>query len=296
MGTSNSNKGTRGKGTPLIPTWLDSAGGTGPVTAPASPGNNIDENDPVIPPTVAVPQTLPPMPPAADANRYRTPRNNFSRFVRSGGSDRASLGRAISGYIAKASGGARQAARGMGSSRKASARILGFLSDVTERGVREVLRSLNLEGLVGRPIEELFLGLSDYVCPEGGTVDAGIAREAFIQTIVDLASNGVVDINSLNVDQIQTVFELYATHAIEERLYNEIGNNAITLSASAAEAEAIQKQLSDFIRNGVADALTAARSQFESLTPDRILVFVDSVYEQAFTLLLALGNLESARV
>ena len=292
MGTSNSNKGTGGKGTPLIPTWLD-ADNVDPKVIPTNTGEDTNNSDPVIPPTEAVPQNLPPIPPTADANRFRAPRANFSRFVRSGGKDRASLGRAVSGYITQVLGGTRQAARSMGSSRIASARILGFLSDVSKRGIQEALKTLKLEKLVGRPIEEIFVGLSDFVCPEGGTVDSGIAREAFIQTIAELSSEGVTDLNNLNVDQVQTVFELYATHAIEARLYNEIGNNAITLSASAAEAEKIQQQLRDFIKNGVTDALTNVRAQFEKIEPNHILELVDSVYEQAFTLLLSLANSES---
>ena len=106
----------------------------------------------------------------------------------------------------------------MGSSRGAGARLLGFLSDARAQGAREALRALNLGALAGRPIEEVFLGLADYVCPDGGTVDEGIAREAFIETIADLAAIGITDLDALTPDQMQTVFELYATHAIEARL------------------------------------------------------------------------------
>lgn len=292
MGTSNSNKGTRGRGTPLIPTWLDS-GGEFPPPADSQPNQGDNTNNNPDSPNDTLPQGLPPIPPPADPNRFRIPRANFSRFIRSGGNDRASLGRAVSGYVSKVLGGSRQASRSMGSSRVAGARILGFLSDVSERGVREVLSSLKLESLEGRPIEDIFLGLSDYVCPEGGTVDNGIAREAFIQTISDLAASGINDLNSLNIDQIQTVFELYATHAIEARLYNDIGNNSITLSVNATDAERIQGQLRDFIKNSVSDALSAARSELENLTPDRVLPFVDSIYEQAYVILLAVGSSES---
>lgn len=290
MGTSTSNKGARGKDTPLVPTWLDSdatfaepsaidpTGGSSPIPAPQD---------------IPAPPSYPTIPPAADPNRFRLPRSNFSRFARSGGSDRASLGRAVSGYIKQSSGGPRNAARSMGSSRKAGARLLGVLSDVAQRGVQEVLRSLKLESLAGRPIEELFTGLADYICPEGGTVDAGIARESFIRTIADLAESGITDLNNLNIDQIQTVVELYTTHTIEEKLYNEIGTNGITLPADVSAVENVQKQLHDFIQNSVADALTGARTTLETLTPDRVLEYVDSVYEQSYTLLAALAEAES---
>jgi hypothetical protein len=74
----------------------------------------------------------------------------------------------------------------MGSSRGASAGLVRFLNDASANGVREALRTLNLESLPGRPIEEVFAGLADYICPEGGSIDEGIARDAFVETIADL--------------------------------------------------------------------------------------------------------------
>lgn len=271
MGTSSSNKGPRGSGTPLVPSWLD----TGSEAQP--PQQN---------------ETPPPIPPTADPGRFRAARANFTRFVQSGGSDRASLARAISGYISRAGGGARQAAKSMGTSRQASKRLLGFLYDAAERGVQETLRTLHFEQLIGRPIEEIFLGLIDYICPEGNTGDAAIARDAFTRTIEDLAASGVTDLEGLSLEQIQTVFEMYATYTIEERLYNDIGNNVITLPQNVSQIDNIQEQLHDYVRGAVADTLAAAREEMESLTPERTLEFVDSVYEQTFNFLIDLSNSE----
>ena len=173
--------------------------------------------------------------------------------------------------------------------------MLGFLSDTVARGARAALQTLSLESLAGRPIEEIFLGLTEYVCPDGGTVDEGIARDAFIETIADLAENGVTDLNSLTTDQMQTVFELYATHAIEDRLCNDVGTKVIVLPSNARGAERIQAQLRDFIRRGVADALTAAREAMQALTPDGVLGFVERMYERAFAILHVLGQVESER-
>jgi hypothetical protein len=243
----------------------------------------------------SAPPNLPPIPAPAGAGRFTAARNNFTRFVSSGGQDTTSLGRAVSGYVSTASGGAQQAARRMGSSQTAGANLLGFLSDVRTRGAREALRTLNLEGLAGRPISEVFLGLADYVCPDGGTVDEGITREAFIETIADLAENGITDLDTLTADQMQTVFELYATHAIEARLCNDIGAKTILLPRDVRVAEQVQAQLRDFIRRGVSDALTAARRTLQTLTQDRVLEFVGRVYEQSFVILQALGEAEASR-
>jgi hypothetical protein len=183
----------------------------------------------------------------------------------------------------------------MGSSRATAARLLNFLSSATASGAREALRTLRLEGLAGRPIEEIFLGLADYICPDGGTVDEGIARDAFIETIADLAEAGITDLDSLNAEQMQTIFELYATNAIETRLCNDIGANAIILPPDTQQATQLQSQLRDFIFRGVADALTAARTELQALTPVNVLGFVTRVYEQAFNILQSLGEAEGDR-
>jgi hypothetical protein len=294
MGTSSSNKGTRGKDTPLIPTWLEPSNGGFeggvPGNNPSASGTPNVTNPEVTNPAVP---SYAPIPPAADPNRFRTVRSNFSRFVRSGGGDRSSLGRAISGYVSHTKGGPRNAAKAMGSSRSAGAKLLGFLSNAASNGTENALRAFNLESLAGRPVEEIFLGLRDYICPQGSTVDEGIATDSFVRTIADLADAGITDLNTLNVDQIQTVLELYMTHTVEERLYNDIGANTVILPEDEKEVENVQDQLHDFIQNGVADALTSVRNQIDGITPEKMTSFIDTVYEQTFTLLLAFGNKEA---
>ena len=84
-------------------------------------------------------------------------------------------------------------------------------------------------------MEEVFAGLADYICPDGGSIDEGIARDAFIETIADLAEAGITDIDGLTSDQIQTVFELYASHTIEARICNDIGTRVVTILSSNAQ-------------------------------------------------------------
>jgi hypothetical protein len=181
----------------------------------------------------------------------------------------------------------------MGASRQASANLASFLSGAIANGPREALRTLRLESLAGRPIEEIFLGMMDYVCPTGGSIDESIAREAFVETIADLAENGLTDLDALNADQLQTILELYASHAIEARLCNDIGIKIVSLPSDVAEALKIQTQLFDFIRRSVADAVTVGLATVAEMTPDRVLGFVTGVYEQAFAILQSMGEAEA---
>ncbi len=289
MGTSTAYGGPGG-GTPLVPSWLGSDGGDAqPSPAPADGSPNGDG----VAPSPPAPPNRPAIPAAADSNRFSGARNSFTRFASSGGGDRANLGRAVSRYVSTSSGGARRAAQRMGASRGAGARLLGFLADAQVRGVREALRSLDLEALAGRPITEIFVGLADYICPGAGTVDEGIAREAYVETIIELTTEGLTDLSTFTPDQMQTVFELYTTHAIEARICNDIGTKAVMMPTDAQAAHRVEVQLRDFIRGGVSDALTTARAASPNLTPEHIQSFVDTVYESAFAILQALGEAEA---
>ena len=314
MGTSNPFGGQPGN-SPLVPSWVGdgdsvpgASDGTGPDGQPQGGDGPGPPHGPPVPdgtrpdgqpPGGDTPPTGPPMPPPrapippiADPRRFAPARNNFSRFARSGGTDRRSLGRAVSHYVSSSTGGARTAAARMGSSRGAGGRLLGFLSEVATRGADAALRTLDLGVLAGRPIEEIFLGLVDYVCPDGGSVDEGIAREAFVETIADLAGAGITDLDGLTAEQMQTVFELYATNAIEARLCNDIGSRTITFPSDSRAAARVQAQLHDFIRRGVADALATADVAATALTPETVLGFVEGIYEEAFAILEIMGDAE----
>ena len=246
------------------------------------------------PQAVPAAPTLLAMPAVGAADRFTSARTNLTRFARSGGTDRGSLGRAMAGYVSTSSGGSRAAAQRMGSSRIAGANLLGFLSSAVSNGAATALRTLNLQNLAGRPIEDIFLGLMDYVCPfDGGTVDEGIARDAFVETIAELAENGIEDLDGLTFEQMQTIFELYARHAIETRLCNDIGMNTIKVPADAAEAASVQRQLLDFVCRSVSDALTQVRTALQALTPANVSGIVTRIYEQAFGILQALGETEA---
>jgi hypothetical protein len=177
----------------------------------------------------------------------------------------------------------------MGAAKTAGQRLLSFLTTAQSQGAQQALRSLNLQALAGRPIEEIFLGLADSIFPDGGSIDEGIAREAFVETIAELTVLGVTDFDALTLDQMLTVFELYTTRTIEARLCNDIGANSIAMPSSTSVVELAQRQIHDFIQRGVSDALSKARAA-GPLTTSTVQSFVDRVYEEAFEILRVMGE------
>lgn len=270
MGTSTPSAGPSGSRTPLIPSWLDD------TDSDEQPGDDAT-----------------PPPPEGKPDRFKAPRSSFSRFARSGGRDRASLGRSVAGYVSRTAGGPRNAARRMGASRTAGTRLLGFLGDTRARGVDQALRSLNLSRLAGQTLAEIFKGLADYVCPEGGDDDKSIARDAFFDTLTDITEAGITDLANLADGEVRTIFELFVTHTIERRLFNDVGTRAISLPADVQAVNDIQAQVHDFIASGVADAVTALDGVLPDLAGERLPGFVDDVYENAFRLLVAMGEAEA---
>lgn len=291
MGTSNSYGGPGGN-TPLIPSWLegddisDSSSQDEDSTNDDNQqdSNEQDHNDNTENPKVD---------PDNSNSRFQTARGNFTRFVRSGGSDRKALGRAVSGYVSSSMSGSKNASKKMGSSRHVAGGLINFLSSTRSAGVETALAERNLGHLIGKSAEEIFLGLADIICPQGGSVDEGIARNAFMETIVELAGASIDDLSQLTEEQVFTVIQLFATNSIEARLCNDIGIKICIAAENIPQVENVQAQLHDFISGAVSDALVKYATNINELSSDQTSKIVDDVYTEAFSILETLGDAES---
>jgi len=288
MGTSGSYGGPKGR-TPLIPTWLDTNDNQEQL-----PGTPTPTPDSAQPTTQNSPQ-LPNIPALENPRRFTAVRNNFSRYISSGGNDTRSRGRAIAGYIGSSSGGAKQAARKLGTSRRVAGRLVSFLSSAIQSGAAAALHALNLDKLTGHSIEEVFTALAGSIVPAEGTVDAGIARDAIIETAGELADSGITDLNKITFDQLLTILEIYTSRTIFDKLCNEIGSNSITLPKDIHQVEKIQVQLLDFIRRAVSDAIARETPGSKTLSQQQINGFVNTVYEQAHEILRQISEEEGNR-
>jgi len=259
MGTSTSNYGQNGK-TPLVPSWLED-----------------DDNQ----------QTIPPQ---ADPERFRIPRNNFTRYINSGGKNTGYLRRAASNYIQKSIGGSRNATVRLGSARTSTARIVSVLNGISKNGVEEAGIRFQLGDLIGKNAKDFFIDLIDFVCPDGGVTDEGIARSSYIEAIEDIPELATKNIEDLNDNELLVFVETYMTNVVQERLINDIGNKLISLPDDVNSVELLQSQMKDFIFGAVSDSIANLNVEIRDIESDNVSSIVDEMYEQAYSILASLED------
>lgn len=299
MGTSTAFGGGKNSN-PLIPSWLDASvdaqsnDKTSPLQNGESPAEQPDSSQEVPSITANNPQSIVTdiIPVLPSDNRFSTARRNFTAFTNSGGSDRASLGRAVASYVSKTAGGSRQAAKRMKSERTAGSRLGNILSMASTNGIREVIKNLNLNSLVNRPVADIYAALVDVICPQGGDLDDSIARDAYIEAIGEVAEMELGDLEQPSIDTITTIMECFISNAIKNRIMNAIATKVITLPDNVRAVQNIEGQLKDFIRGAVSDAIANKGNVFPTNQMNKT---IDSLYERSFVVLEALAEHEAVQ-
>lgn len=287
MGTS----GSFGGGKPMVPSWVGDPAPE-PAAAPADPATDGQDGAaeegqiPAVPTPVAqYPTIVPPAP----GRGFGSARGDMTSGTKSGSPGPIRRG---AGKFVAASGGGRAAARQMVSSRAVAGGVAGLARAFAEAGPTEALRRFNLEALTGAPAEQVFIALTDALCPPGGTIDEAIARDALLETIADLAANGIGNFDELTQDDLQEIFVGVVARSIEGKILNEVGTNAIKLSPDTASVERAQRMLHTFVFGCVRDRLQATDAKVASLDGSQIDGFVSDLYAAAFDLMQTLGEAE----
>lgn len=280
MGTSGTFGGSKSG---LVPSWVDdppSAPVAAPGDGPPAPGDGGAENS-------TPPAAYPPLEPPPAGSGVGTARGNLTRGART--SDSRAIRRGAGQYVAS-SGGGRGAARRMPSSRAAAGGIAGIARSFATKGPTEALRPFNLEGLAGAPAVDVFVGLTDALCPPGGTIDEAIARDAVLETVAALAAEGIGNFDDLTAEDLQEFFIGVVSRSIEGKILNEVGTNSIRVSPDLAAVERAQHMLHDFVDGCVRDRFAASGSSLTDINSQQIDNFVSDLYAAAFDLMQTLGE------
>jgi len=291
MGTSGTFGGSKNG---LVPSWVDEPASP-PAAAPDSAEPDSADGDgtgapdqngeALAGPTPA--QAYPPIPAVPASSGLGGARGNMTRGART--SDERALRRGAGRYVG-ASGGGRSAASRMPNSRAVAGGVAGLARNFVNQGPAEALRQFNLEGMAGAPAEDVFVALTDMLCPAGGTIDEAIARDAMLETVADLAAAGVGNFDELSADDLREFFIGVVSRSIEGKILNEVGTNAIAAPSDIGGVERAQAMLHDFVEGCVRDEFDARGNDLSDLDAAAIDRFVDDLYSAALDLVQALGD------
>ncbi len=286
MGTSGTFGGSTSS---LVPSWVDEPASS-PVAEPNdvgdAAGNGGTDGDGEAPPTPAAPAAYPPLPDVPVSSRLGIARGNLTRGARN--SDVRAIRRGSGKYVS-ASGGGRAVARRLPNSRAVAGGIGGLARSFTNQGPAEALRRFNLDGMAGAPAEDVFVALTDMLCPAGGTIDEAIARNAMLETVADLAAAGVGSFDELSPDDLREFFIGVVSRSIEGKIVHEVGTNSVSVPADIAGVERAQNMLHDFVMGCVRDEFEASGNELGDLDGSLIDSFVDDLYAAALDLVEAMG-------
>ena len=284
MGTSGAFGGSKSG---LVPSWVDEPA-SNPAASPDGAADDAQDGGPGGDGSAA-PTPYPPMPAIPASSGLGAARGNITRGART--SDGGAIRRGAGQYVG-ASGGGRAAARRMPSSRAVAGGVAGLARSFANQGPAEALRRFNLDGMAGAPAEDVFVALTDMLCPAGGTIDEAIARDAMLETVADLAASGVGNFDELSTDNLREFFIGVVSRSIEGKILNEVGTNAISVPADIAGVERAQSMLHDFVERCVRDEFEESGTALGDLEGDAIDSFVDDLYAAALDLIRALGEAE----
>lgn len=279
MGTS---KGYGGPSSGLVPSWIDD------VAQPAAPAAQPNGPGQSNPPQPGSPPSQPASPPSTPVNNagtgsLRGARSSFTRFARTGSP--SDLGNALSSYVRKGVGGSARGARRMGTSRATAGQLLTIFGDVQRNGAAETLRRLQLTVAPGQPASQVLLALLEFICPPGGAIDEGVARQAALNTIAELDEAGSGSFEDMTQTDRQNFFLDFVASSIESMILADLGGRGITMPDDVEAVERIQSQLSSFITGCTRGQLANRLEQWPAPTDQEVNQVTSAIYEAAFDLI-----------
>ena len=289
MGTS---KGYGGPPNGLVPTWLSPSSGDAGDSGAGEDSGGSDASGPA---------EDSPNPTSADAGGFTNARAAFTRFSKNASSN--SLAAAMASYVGGNSGGGRggngggvggggahRAARRMGSSRGAGARLLGVIRDFQQVGAADVLRRLDLGNMADRPAADVFVAMLEFLCPPGGAIDEAISRQAMLEAIGNLDQVGAPEFGALAPDQLREFFLDFVMRSIEGRVIADIGARGLLVSADVETLESTHTQLHEFIEGCCRVHLSGLLTGLETLNNRDVDRRIDEIYVAAFSLIAEAGE------
>lgn len=304
MGTSASSGGAGGNN-PLVPSWIGGSGGFPPPEPLPNPDDNTGEgddrgetdqgNDNADNNQQDGRHPGDQNGPADDTNRFRQPRRQFNKFVRSGGRSKPALRSALKGYSRNASGGTRQMARRMLPAVTRVGRFYEVINAVRDQGKQASLIQLNLSSYQDKPLYEVLSALGDAIFSDTGriyedTQDDSIVKHAYSNTVVRICELEGIDLDNITNQQVEVMIAIFIEETIAQRVISDIGNMLTEKNNDVSELIEIENNVyqivSGMVRNQIMPEIIATqrgdRTQIETQ--------IENIYHIAFDALAGLND------
>lgn len=271
MGTSTHNGGQKGA-TPLVPSWLEQ-----PDAIIQSPSDIVGDSD---------------IPPLGAKDRFTAPRGEFTRYINSGGRNNAQGRKSVSNYIKHSLGGSSNATKRLGAARSSSAKLLSIVAAYSSGGASAVEQFLSVSNLAHKIAAEAFIAIMDFICPDGGTQDEGIARSAYISAIEESPEIANIPFENLTSEQIMVVVGKSMANVIFARITNDIGNKIILLPDDRETSDNLVRQIKDFVKGAISDSIIRLGVEADTISHTQSTKIVDEIYKTAFEIMVSVGENE----
>ncbi|MBE7157713.1 MAG: hypothetical protein INR62_04645 [Rhodospirillales bacterium] len=172
----------------------------------------------------------------------------------------------------------------MGSSRRTAARLAGFVQAAQAGGTVQALRRFGLERCIGRPVREVLAELLEAMCPQGGRIDEGIARQAFQNAIVDFAAQDLPPVEQLTGEQWNVLFTDFLVRSIELRVIADVGQGSLKVTENVQQFREAAEVMHNVVMATVQEALGDTFARLGTVPETQLQALTDQAYERAWGL------------
>ena len=146
-------------------------------------------------------------------------------------------------------------------------------------GAQAVERYLSLENLSNRNATDALLAIADFVCPDGGPQDEGIARNAYITAIEESPEIASIPFEELTAEQMLLIVQKSMANVVCGRILNDIG-----------VAERLVAQIKEFVKGAISDAVSDLKVDVNNLSQHQSIDIVNEVYQTTFEIMARVGD------
>jgi len=292
MGTSSSGGGAGGKN-PLIPTWV--GGGSIDENTPETDtgagqentGNDAPEQSNSEPSENSAQEPHNPQQQVPNGNRYRQPRADFSKYIRSGGSNKNALKKALRTYSRTAAGSTTGMARRMRPSAVRVASFLGAINTVREVGSAAALQRFSLTPYAGKPLSDILAALSEEIFKNendafANTQDDNITRNAYANTVVRICDLDGIDLDTLTNEHVETMTAIFIEETIVQRVLCDIGNKMTKIEHNIQKLVEIEENVYQFVNGMVRNKIMSEIKATQLGDKRQIEHKMENIYRIAF--------------